>query len=534
MLEFRPVAIGDKKIFDRSSFKMGEGSCDFAFANIFCWACKYSTEIAEQDGFIFVRFRGNDSTDYIYIEPIGEGDNLSAFNKIVEYTNSNAQPLKMAGLSSNFTEKIRASHSFCNYYLYPCREQFDYIYNASQLQTLSGKKLQPKRNHINTFKKLYNFSFEPLSSRHKTEVMNLLEEWYVGKENANIREYINERDAIERGMDNFEELDLRGVALYVEEELVAFSYGSAINEHTFCVHVEKGSAKYEGSFAMVNNLLANSLPSNFCYINREEDLGIQGLRTAKLSYQPIMLYPKFSLIELVGNEEKIEEIKLNIEAEEVAMLWREAFGDDEEFIERYIREIRPFGKSYLLHDRDMIVSSADLFLFKDNISLCPYIYGLTTRGDYRNKGYARSLMIDIFECINRNGGNRCMLIPGDKGLVQWYEGMGFSKQESSPVQLLNDIDFDFGTGDDELNLPQYRVINVERYLSTYASLYPNDSFEVAVSDDILSFNNGLFRVGEGRVEKVAKNISDNLISIAELFSLYPLKSSEYKFKRFKY
>lgn len=527
MLEFTPIKIEDKEIFEKHSYALREGSCDMAFANIFCWAHRHNPEMAEWGGFIFIRFGGVNGKSHTYMEPIGVGNNIIAFKKLSEYVCMHNEPLKMAGVSANFAEQLRTSIPFCSYYLYPNRSQFDYIYNTEQLRTLSGKKLQSKRNHVNTFKKLYNFSTEPLSSSHKDQVLRLAEEWREGKENADLEAYEYELKAIERGMDNFEALGLMGMALYVEGDLAAFTYGSAINSNTFCIHIEKGSARYERSFAMINYLFANSLPQQYCYINREEDLGVQGLRDAKLSYQPIMLYPKFSLIEILGNEDKIEDIKRSTEGVEIAMLWREAFGDDEEIIEHYITKIRPLGKSYILRDRDAVIATADMFNFVGSHGKCSYIYGVATKRDFRGRGYGKALMKDIFECLYRNGANRCMLIPASDRVAEWYISQGFSKVSEKFISLINDYGYDFGREEEILNTPQYRVINAEEYLAEYARLYPNESFCIAVKDNILLPNNGIYRVEEGCVKKVADNECSNLLTVSELFDTYPIKEDSY-------
>ena len=511
MLQFAPIKIEDREIFEKHSYALGEGSCDMAFANIFCWAHLHNPEIAKWGDFIFIRFGGVNGKSHTYMEPIGAGDNITAFKMLSEYVSSLNEPFKMAGMSANFAEKIRSSIPFCGYYLYPKR----------------SKKLQPKRNHINTFKKLYNFTTEPLSASHKDDVLKLLEEWREGKENADLEAYESERKTIIRGMDNFEALGLRGLALYVDGDLAAFTYGSAINNNTFCIHIEKGSSRYERSFAMINYLFANSLPSQYCYINREEDLGIQGLRDAKLSYQPIMLYPKFNLIEIIGNEDKIEEIKRSTEGVEIAMLWHEAFGDDEEVIDYYISKIRPLGKSYILRDRDAIVATADMFNFVGSYGKCSYIYGVATKSDYRGKGYGKALMKDIFECLYRNGANRCMLIPGSDRVTNWYISQGFSKVSEQPISLINDYDYDFGREEEALNTPQYRVINAEEYLAEYARLYPQASFVVSVKDNILLPNNATYRVEEGYVKKVADSECNNPLNVSELFDAYPIKEDSY-------
>jgi hypothetical protein len=135
-------------------------------------------------------------------------------------------------------------------------------------------------------------------------------------------------------------------------------------------------------------------------------------------------------------------------------------------------------------------------------------------------------MKDIFECLYRNGANRCMLIPGSDSVAEWYVSQGFSKVSVTPISLLNDYEYDFGRGEDELNTPQYRIINAEEYLSEYAGLNPQATFTVAVKDSVLLPNNATFRVEEGCVKKVADKC-DNLMNISDLFDAYPIKEDSY-------
>ena len=119
MLQFAPIKIEDREIFERHSYALGEGSCDMAFANIFCWAHLHNPEIAKWGDFIFIRFGGVNGKSHTYMEPIGAGDNITAFKMLSEYVSSLNEPFKMAGMSANFAEKIRSSIPFCGYYLYP-------------------------------------------------------------------------------------------------------------------------------------------------------------------------------------------------------------------------------------------------------------------------------------------------------------------------------------------------------------------------------------------------------------------------------
>ena len=135
-------------------------------------------------------------------------------------------------------------------------------------------------------------------------------------------------------------------------------------------------------------------------------------------------------------------------------------------------------------------------------------------------------MKDILECLYRNGANRCMLIPGSDSVAGWYKSQGFSNVLTTPISLLNDYEYDFGRGEDELNTPQYRIINAEEYLVEYAKLNPQAEFCVTVKDSILLPNNATFRVEEGSVKKVATECS-NLMNISDLFDAYPIKDDTY-------
>jgi hypothetical protein len=120
-----------------------------------------------------------------------------------------------------------------------------------------------------------------------------------------------------------------------------------------------------------------------------------------------------------------------------------------------------------------------------------------------------------------------MLIPGSDSVAGWYKSQGFSNVSTAPISLLNDYEYDFGRGEDELNTPQYRIINAEEYLMEYAKLNPDAVFCVTVKDPILLPNNATFRVEEGSVKKVADTECSNLMNISDLFDAYPIKEDSY-------
>ena len=152
----------------------------------------------------------------------------------------------------------------------------DYVYNADDLRNLTGRRYQPKRNHINRFMAEYpDFRYEQLTRERFGECMQLEREWRRAHE-GHTSELCAEQRAMQRAFEHFEELEMIGGCIYVGDKLIAFTYGSAVNDHTFDTHVEKADTDYDGAFTIINKLFAQHLPARFTMINREEDLGIDG------------------------------------------------------------------------------------------------------------------------------------------------------------------------------------------------------------------------------------------------------------------
>ena len=178
------------------------------------------------------------------------------------------------------------------------RDYFDYVYLRSDLATLRGKKYQPKRNHINRFKAAYpNYEYKELTAELVPECLRLESMWCKANDCAENEALIAERRSMTDALKHINELDLRGGVLHVNGEIVAFTFGAPINNETFDTCVEKANTDIEGAYAMINNEFANRIPEQYIYINREEDLGLEGLRKAKLSYYPETLLEKY-IVEL--------------------------------------------------------------------------------------------------------------------------------------------------------------------------------------------------------------------------------------------
>lgn len=289
MIEFRDITVKDKDTITKYIFNSHLRNCDLSFSNLCSWRFMYHTVFAEADGFLILKFWSGGGLAYMM--PIGAGNLKKVLDSMISDSRAEAGNLCMLGVCEEMKtdlEKVMPGK-----FVYEVNENYrDYIYLRTDLANLTGKKYQPKRNHINRFKKTYNYEYAPITPEVIPECLRLEEEWCKLNDCDRQEGTGNERRAIVFALNNFEPLGLTGGILRVDGEIVAFTFGMPINKDTFGVHVEKADTRIDGAYAMINYEFANRIPEQYIYVNREEDLGIEGLRKAKLSYYPVILLEK--------------------------------------------------------------------------------------------------------------------------------------------------------------------------------------------------------------------------------------------------
>jgi hypothetical protein len=182
----------------------------------------------------------------------------------------------------------------------PDRDQYDYIYRRADLATLHGKHLDAKRNHINRFRAEHpDFEYRPLTPEYFDECRRLTEIWQGEKGGSDTIDV--EKQVMETIFSNWDALGMTGGSIFVDGRMVAFTYGAAVTTDTFDICVEKADRHVEGAFAIINQQFAEHLPEQYIYLNREEDMGIPGLRQAKLSYHPEILLT-YNVVHITKND----------------------------------------------------------------------------------------------------------------------------------------------------------------------------------------------------------------------------------------
>lgn len=293
---FKPITIKDKEIITSFIFPSNYRNCDYSFANMCSWRFLYDSEYAVADDFLLIRFWIEDKTRLAYMAPVGTGDLKHAVDLLEADSLEHGHPLCMLGVTPDAKEELEKAFPGGFFYI-PERDYFDYIYLREDLAQLKGKKFQSKRNHINNFNKLYTYEYIPITPELVPQCLELECKWYKANHTDEDAEDLNdERRSLTYALHHFEELGLLGGGICIDHQIIAFTFGSPINHNTFGVNVEKADINYEGAYAVINKEFASRLPEKYIYINREEDLGIPGLRKAKLSYNPTILLEKNAVI----------------------------------------------------------------------------------------------------------------------------------------------------------------------------------------------------------------------------------------------
>lgn len=430
MIDFHAITAEDKRLFRQYVFRSGIQNCDMSFANIFCWQDTYHSEIAEYGGFLLIRFLyGENETGYM--QPVGSGDSRNIIEALREDAAGRGSALRIVGMTPGWRQRIEESYPDRFAFSSP-RSLRDYIYLASDLAELPGRRYQPKRNHINRFMSRYEYRYEPLTGDNIADCIELNRIWMSERDDGSASER-SEQMSMHRALENFDMLGLRGGVLYADSRIAAFTYGSQVNASTFCTHVEKSDFRVEGASAVINQLFARDLAPDFEYINREEDLGIEGLRHAKQSYYPTILLEKVSARELSGRERQIRS------------LWMKVFGDEREFVDMFLMHHHNPELCLTHEEGGRVVAMLHVVPMRTRSLRVAYVYAVATDPDYRRRGLASELTREAVERIRSSGKyDLAAIIPSGEDSRRIYAAQGFL-DTAIPMRFCHE--HDFGTGD---------------------------------------------------------------------------------------
>jgi len=278
----------DRETITNYAEKYNQFCCEFSFSNLYLWVDIYHYEIAYFNDWLVIIDPDNDYC----LMPLGENITPSGLHKLSECLHKEGY----SGDISNVPPEVIAHYPelSCYYDIESYREIAEYIYASEKLYELKGKKLRKKKNHISQFKRKYpEYQVRALDAATRNGCLEMSERLLQDAENIKkvSKSIRNEMTVIRKAFDSFNAIPLEGIAIYVENRPICFSIYSRLNQNVFTIHFEKADYRYSGVSQMINWETARILKERCQYINREQDLGIPGLRKAKLSYEPELIYP---------------------------------------------------------------------------------------------------------------------------------------------------------------------------------------------------------------------------------------------------
>ncbi len=424
-IPFRPVTAADADLL--RSFTM-EGkcmNCDMNVANLCSWQFLYHTEWAVVEGFLVLRFVLDGHVTYM--KPIGKGDLRLVLELLMADARSLGDTLRVACVCP--CAQALMDESMPGAFTYTInRDKSDYLYLREKLVTLAGKKLQPKRNHISKFKRAYpNYEYRPLTPDLVPDCIRLGEEWCRTSDSSLQNAMQAEQKMIAYALQHIDELHIVGGTLFVEGRMVAFTFGARINAEAFDVCVEKADTTYEGAYAMINNEFVSRLPEDIVYINREEDLGLEGLRKAKLSYYPDLILDKMVATLTAQPKETEEEMRVRFETRH---LWERSFADPRAFIDLYFREkYRKERNEIIVRDGRVVSALQKLpypLSYGGRMLSASYISGACTDENYRKRGLMGELLAQTHRAMQGENAVLSFLIPATAELAAYYAKFGYT------------------------------------------------------------------------------------------------------------
>jgi hypothetical protein len=290
MLNFEVLKPEQKPLYDRFLLNCGERGCEYNFANLFLWG-RQKVTIHNGNLAFFCQFNRRS----VYLFPLGE-DLKPTLDAIISDARKRGIPCRLTSLSAADQALLERWYPG-QFYFHTDRDSYDYIYSINALADLAGKKLQKKRNHCNRFRLLHpHCSVAPITAENTPQVLAMVSQWYAQKTQEDpTADFYLEQTALNNALRHREALGMEGLVLTDKGRILAMTLGSALSADTFDVQFEKAAEGYDGAYAVINQEFARYLREKYPtlqWLNREDDLGLEGLRKAKLSYCPDRLVEK--------------------------------------------------------------------------------------------------------------------------------------------------------------------------------------------------------------------------------------------------
>lgn len=285
--DFKPLSMDRMKEYHDLFGYCNEKASDYSFVNIWGWTEERHYEWAFQNDLCWLKVTTGSSP--AWWAPVGNWNRLDWAEVLSETVPPGIAfertPQALADIwSEQLQDRIRLEEQ---------RSEWEYLYEYDKMVSLSGNKLHKKKNLLTQFKKMYNYTYAPICFKCIAQIRKMQEEWCRWRGCDESPGLVAENTAIARVLAEWENLPgILGGSLSVDNKIIAYTVAEDLGDGTVVIHFEKGLDSYKGVYQAINQMFLENI-SGFNVVNREQDMGSEGIRQAKESYNPLGFLKKY-------------------------------------------------------------------------------------------------------------------------------------------------------------------------------------------------------------------------------------------------
>lgn len=286
----RPITLDDRRAIQAVLREEPPQQSELTSANLFMWRDAYQLRLSVLDGAIVIFSWRADPEDSFVFPPLGSAS-PDAVRQCLDHLAANGHAAVMSRATRQDLERLDVRED--DFAIESDRDNWDYVYLVEDLISLSGNRYHRKRNHVEQFRSQHEFRYVPLTPDLVPACQELQDRWCDEKHCDLVATLRAEARAVKEVLENLDVLGVTGGCVEIEGKIEAFSLGELLNEDTVVIHIEKANAAFHGLYQVINQQFLENVWSHVRNVNREQDLGVQGLRRAKESYHPTHMVEKF-------------------------------------------------------------------------------------------------------------------------------------------------------------------------------------------------------------------------------------------------
>ncbi len=290
---FKPIELKDREIIHEIIWKYQPHTSEWTFTNLFIWGGHYGYQWSLFKDWLVI-LNTTVSEDMYCLQPVGPPSRKEVVQMIIQWLAEEKGAIfpRIERADERLVSEVK---SIKKLRIEAVENHYDYVYRSDDLIHLAGRKYHAKKNHINKFLRSYVFQYTSLRREHIDDCIQVEEEWCKLRRCEEDMSLVGEGEAVRNALRHFEALKINGGAILTNGKIEAFTLGELLNENTAVVHIEKTNPNIPGLFTVINQQFCENQWSNVQYINREQDLGVPGLRRAKRSYHPCRMVKKYRI-----------------------------------------------------------------------------------------------------------------------------------------------------------------------------------------------------------------------------------------------